>query len=264
MNRFALLLAMLPILAGPAYCAPVALSAGPHAASLRGHAHRKPACHAPAAAQSVHDDEQVKPVALTGRLIYEELGLPPPPTLDELQMQSEEHGETTPPVDQPELKMLEPKYDSTVESRRSPTGCWTFWLKTLSSNLVPSRPGERSWVSDINSAQSSRLAEEVAAFLSTQAPTQSTTLLLAPPPKAQAENPFTVALTDSLRKCGFGLADSKRQTSDAQVLRYQVSGLDGGVFVQLQFAQKQTNQYYGLGSSNDLVAGAPLCVREVR
>lgn len=92
----------------------------------------------------------------------------------------------------------------------------------------------------------------------------SSTLLLAPPWKGQAHNALTPALDDSLRKAGFGLVDSKSQAQNAQVLRYQVSRLDDGVWVQVQLNKTEADRFYSLDASHSLVADAPFSVREAQ
>lgn len=263
MIHFALLLAALSIMLTPTYCAAAGQTPGQRTSSMSAHSHHKPVRRLRPTVAVVKNQELVQPVALTGQLIYEELGLPPPPSLEELRIQSEEHGDTERVVEEPKLQPLEAKYDPAAETL-SPSGMgWNAWLKMLACDLIPGKSSNRSWVSDISAGQSLQLADQIASYLATQAPAQSTTILLAPPWAAQANSAFTVALNDALRKIGFGVIDSKRQAPNAQVVRYQICALNGGVLVQLDFNQKQTNQYYGLGSSNALVAGAPLCVREV-
>jgi hypothetical protein len=141
-------------------------------------------------------------------------------------------------------------------------------LKACLLKLVPRRNwsgiAERSWVSDVSREQSLQLADSIASYIGQKASVESTTILLAPPERLQSENPFTPALSNSLRKSGFALVESKNQASNAQVLRYQVSKFDDGVWVQLHLNQEEANRYYALDASNSLVVDAPFCVREVK
>ena len=103
-------------------------------------------------------------------------------------------------------------------------------------------------------------------YVGKKAAVESTTILLAPTERLQADNPLTPALSNSLRKSGFALVESKTQASNAQVLRYQVSRLDDGVWVQLHLNQEEANRFYSLDASNRSCSGCPiLCSRgEVR
>jgi hypothetical protein len=99
------------------------------------------------------------------------------------------------------------------------------WLKQLACQVKATSTKEHSWVSGITDVQSAQLARAISAYVAELLPSNSTFLLLAPPPKAQKYNPLTLALNDTLRQAGFRLVESKSQAPNAQVLLYQASQL---------------------------------------
>lgn len=119
----------------------------------------------------------------------------------------------------------------------------------------------RSWVGAIETDQAGPLAENIAQFLAEHFDPAETTLLLAIPPSKQRMNPFTPAFKASLRNLGFALADSRAQAPNARLLRYQVSELNEGVWVQLQVNQQQVNRFYPFNAANQLMATSPFSVR---
>jgi len=276
MNRFTCFALLLPLSMTPAFSA-VDTKLSPHSSSAaKRHVKTHPGVRKHTVVQANHSKSPVhqaaespKSVPLTGRLIYQEV-LPAatptaPVTEDDLDLRAEtktnslERSQAT--TTQVDVKTYPP-------ATHAHGFTWTNFLKLLSLDWAPHRvnPGirERSWVCDVTQEQSLQLADWIAAYITKQAPTESTILLLAPPPRAQASNPLTLALSDSLRRSGFGIVESKRQAPDAQVLRYQVSRLNGGLWVQLQLNQTEANRFYSVNVSNSLVAEAPLSVREVR
>jgi hypothetical protein len=174
------------------------------------------------------------------------------------------HPSTAKPVEQAVMTPLQNKVEVTSEGQRSASSHWIAVLKTFFLDISLRNTGrERSWVSGINEEQSLQLAASIADYIAKQVPTVSTILLLAPP-KAQANNPLTPALNESLRKSGFAIVDSKRQARDAHVLLYQISRLNGGFLVQLRLNQTEANRFYSLNSVQGLVASAPFSVRQVQ
>lgn len=272
MNRFTCFALLLPLATAPAPAfSAVDVRFSPHKPyTPKRHVKREPGVRQHMVVQTIHSKppapqavEKTKSVPLTGRLIYQEVLPAATSTLpvinDDIKLNSLEQPQAT--TMQPDVKIPSP--DTHTHGFH-----WTNFLKLLSldwaSHRVDSGIRERSWVSDVNQEQSLQLADWIAAYIAKQAPTESTILLLAPPPRAQAYNPLTQALNDSLRRSGFGIVDSKRQAPDAQILRYQVSRLNGGLWVQLQLNQTEANRFYSINVTNSLVAEAPLSVREVR
>jgi hypothetical protein len=203
----------------------------------------------------------VRPTTLMGQLVYDEVEPPAPDQLagteESYSSPSTNVAEQIPEQEVPVLKQGTTRFSG---SRRPAP------LKGLSSDSGSCRSltSEQSWVTELTEAQSSDLADSIAAFLARVVPAESTIVLLAPPPKQQRNNPFTSALGHSLRLRGFGLVEAREQAPDAKVLRYQVSAIDGGLVVQIRFNQIESNRFYSWDSSNGHVAIAPFCVREVR
>jgi hypothetical protein len=265
MNHFAWLIVLLTFATTPAFCTTVVQAPAHHVTVHKRHAQKGAGSQVHASMPSTRQPKKANPVALTGGLIYQEVEVPAPTTPAEVQGKCDAApAPITKPSEQKAIMVPQGKIEKIMDVQRSSGFHWIGFLKALS--LIPRTFGmmERSWVSDVTQQQSLQLADAITVYLAKQAPPQSTVLLLAPPPKAQAGNPLTPALINSLRKSGFGLVESKRQALDAQVLQYQVSRLNGGLIVQLQFNKVEANRFYCINASNDLVAGSPFCVREVR
>lgn len=121
----------------------------------------------------------------------------------------------------------------------------------------------RSWVTPLTSEQAKTLATSITSFLVDEMPPESTTLLLAIPPKSQALNPLTAQLTEKLRKAGFALVARQKQSPNTQILRYEVSPLDTGLWVKLQLPNLESNRFYTLTPDNQIVAASPFTVRSL-
>jgi len=260
MNRLVCLIALLPLVTSPAFCAVPPKNAVLHKSTYRRHVRRKPvAQHKIAVHSSPAVCPKAKPSPLLGQVVYEVApkqasAIPPVVETTPKAMHESDNrfGQTQPPSTE-----TEPETNPIANV-----------LKACFLRLVPHRnyagTSERSWVSDVNREQSLQLADSIASYVGRKASVESTIILLAPTERPQADNPLTPALSNSLRKSGFALVESKSQASNAQVLRYQVSKLDDGVWVQLHLDQEEANRFYALDASNGLVANAPFSVREVK
>jgi hypothetical protein len=122
---------------------------------------------------------------------------------------------------------------------------------------------ERSWVEDINTEQAKVIATSITHYLSQQIPPESTTLLMAIPAKNQRKNPLTPVLNAELRKAGFALVDRRSQSVNVQMLQYQVSRFNDGLWVKLRLPNTETNQFYHLNFANQPVASTGLTVRSI-
>lgn len=83
---------------------------------------------------------------------------------------------------------------------------------------------ERSWVELLSVDQAKTLASSMTHTLSQQFSPETTTLLLAIPPKTQRNNPLPSLLNDELRKAGFALVTGHAQAANAQLIQSLASG----------------------------------------
>jgi len=119
----------------------------------------------------------------------------------------------------------------------------------------------RSWVTDITTDQAKALAIALSTDLAQQNTPETTTLLLAVPHKKQRRNPFTPAFNDALRKAGFALVETCSQAKNTQIIQYQISRLDDGIWVKLRLPHSEVNRFYQLSNDHQLVATTPFSVR---
>lgn len=260
MNRLVCFIAMLPLVTSPAFCAASTKSPARHKCTDMRTARRKLVAQHKGAVYSSPVCPKAKASPLVGQVVYE--AAPKHATL------------LAPVVDAKPKVMPESESDASFEQAppavtktETETNPVANVLKACFLRLVSRRnytgTSERSWVSGVNRKQSLQIADSIAYYVGTKAPFESTFILLAPTERPQEDNPLTPALSNSLRRSGFALVESKNQAPNAQVLRYQVSKLDDGVWVQLHMNQQEANRFYSVDASNSLVADAPFCVREV-
>jgi hypothetical protein len=173
----------------------------------------------------------------------------------------------TPPL--PEAKQTidaAPKLNATIQlppAQPRKTAHFQFWKpwELFGLGQHPTGISERSWVSDVTPAQAAQLAQAIAGFAARQLPAESTSLLLAPPERGQIHNILTPLLQDQLRKSGFALVTSKSQDPKARICQYQVSRLENGILVRINFNHQQASRFYHLSESNALIASFPFSVR---
>jgi hypothetical protein len=259
MNRLVCFIALLSLAMSPALCATPTKYTPQNRSVHKRYVRKKPVVQHKVAVHSspVCPPANVSP--LVGQVIFEAA----PPPASALQPVIEIRPKAMP---EPDNRIEQP--ESARAKSEMETNPVASVLKACFFRLVPHRintgTSERSWVSDVNHEQSKQLADSIVSYVGKRAAVESTSILLAPTERLQADNPLTPALSNSLRKSGFALVESKTQASNAQVLQYQVSRLDDGVWVQLHLNQEEANRFYALDASNNLVADAPFCVREVK
>lgn len=122
---------------------------------------------------------------------------------------------------------------------------------------------ERSWVERLSVTQAQTLATSMTHTLSQQFPPETTTLLLAIPPKIQRKNPLPALLNDELRKAGFALVERHAQAANAQLIQYQVSRFNEGLWVKLRLPHCETNRFYHLDFANQPVASSGISMRAI-
>jgi hypothetical protein len=108
------------------------------------------------------------------------------------------------------------------------------------------------------------IAASIGSFLCTQLPAASTTIALDSTPTAQANNPLTPVLANSLRQHGFAVAQSGVPTG-SHTLRYWVTPLDAsGELVRLMIDdRKLASQFFVRNTVGTLESGGPFTVAQV-
>jgi hypothetical protein len=129
--------------------------------------------------------------------------------------------------------------------------------------LAACAPGPNtSYVSSLSDpADATVIAAGIGAFMQTQFPAESTTLVLDPTQADQAGDVLTPALRDTLRQQGFALAQAA-VPAGAHTLRYWVTPLDGSsVLVRLMIdGRQQAARFFARNSAGNLQSGGPFTV----
>lgn len=124
---------------------------------------------------------------------------------------------------------------------------------------------DTSYVAALSAPTDARvIAAGIGAFLRTQLPAASTSIILDPTPSDQASNALTPALADSLRRQGFAVAQGSAAPG-AHTLRYWVTPLDAsGELVRLMIdGRKSASQFFVRNTAGVLQAGGPFTVVQV-
>lgn len=112
-------------------------------------------------------------------------------------------------------------------------------------------------------ADATVLANGIGAFVRTQLPAASTTIVLDPTPSAQADNALTPVLADALRQQGFAVAEGAGPAG-SHSLRYWVTPLDSsGELVRLMIdGHKEAARFFVRDSRGALQSGGPFTVMQ--
>jgi len=108
------------------------------------------------------------------------------------------------------------------------------------------------------------IAAGVGAFMRTQLPAASSTIVLDPTPSDQAGNALTPVLANSLRRQGFAVAQDTAPAG-AHTLRYWVTPLDAsGELVRLMIdGRKEASQFFVRSTAGTLQSGGPFTVGQM-
>ena len=123
---------------------------------------------------------------------------------------------------------------------------------------------DTSYVSSLSGpADAKVIAAGIGAFLRTQLPAASTTLVLDPPQADQAGNALTPVLADDLRQQGFAVAQAAAPAG-AHTLRYWVTPLDAsGELVRLTIdGRRQAARFFVRDTAGNLQSGGPFTVMQ--
>jgi hypothetical protein len=115
---------------------------------------------------------------------------------------------------------------------------------------TPFRQGMSCLVQGINASQAKGLAGEIARFLASQHPAETTTLQL-PPAENRKVQPFDSILESALRQQGFAV--SHLILPGAVLLSYQITRKNGEIFIRLMVNHAQITRIY----RDDMVSLTP-------
>jgi hypothetical protein len=119
-----------------------------------------------------------------------------------------------------------------------------------------------SWVDDMPQQHATSIAEIIATLTVERIPPGSKPLRLAPAPLSQSGDILTASLTSALEARGYRLITEETE-GEAQVsLRYLVTAYQGGYLLRVTAGGSETSTLLRPGSDGQLIATAPLSVRE--
>lgn len=133
------------------------------------------------------------------------------------------------------------------------------------AGCTPLRPG-LSFASPAATAHdASALARDAAQHLTTIYPPAQTTFIVYPTASPR-QDAATAAFIDAMRSTGVGVAEAPRRADEPTPygvpVRYQVTPLDGGILMRLQYQGAAAARFYRRGPDGALMATAPFTVRE--
>jgi hypothetical protein len=119
-----------------------------------------------------------------------------------------------------------------------------------------------SWVDDMPQQHATRIAEMIARLTVERIPPSSKPLRLAPAPLTQSGDTLTASLTSALKARGYRLLTEETGPLDHDSLRYLVTAYEEGYLLRVTAGGAETSTLLKLGAGGQLIANAPLSVRE--
>jgi hypothetical protein len=119
-----------------------------------------------------------------------------------------------------------------------------------------------SWVDDMPEQHAASIAEMIATLAVERIPPGSKPLRLAPAPLTQSGSTLTASLTSALKARGYQLATEETDGEDHHSLRYLVTAYEEGYLLRVTAGGTETSTLLKPGAVGQLIATAPLSVRE--
>jgi hypothetical protein len=119
-----------------------------------------------------------------------------------------------------------------------------------------------SWVDDMPQRHATSIAEIIATLAVERIPPGSKPVRLAPAPLTQSGDTLTASLTSALEARGYRLVTEETGPQDHYSLRYLVTAYQNGYLLRVTAGGAETSTLLKLGADGQLIATAPLSVRE--
>jgi hypothetical protein len=119
-----------------------------------------------------------------------------------------------------------------------------------------------SWVDDMPQQHAASIAEIIATLTVERIPPDSKPVRLAPAPLTQSGDILTASLTSALKARGYQLATEETDGEDHHSLRYLVTAYEEGYLLRVTAGGTETSTLLKPGADGQLIATAPLSVRE--
>jgi hypothetical protein len=119
-----------------------------------------------------------------------------------------------------------------------------------------------SWVDDMPRQHAASIAEIIATLTVARIPPDSKPVRLAPAPLTQSGDILTASLTSALAAKGYRLLTEETGPQDHHSLRYLVTAYENGYLLRVTAGGTETSTLLKLGADGQLIATAPLSVRE--
>jgi hypothetical protein len=121
---------------------------------------------------------------------------------------------------------------------------------------------EASWSDELSERDSKSLAGTLAGLVTARIAPGEKPILLVPAANSDGKH-LTAELKSLLESRGYALADGEQKLKDAHRLRYLVTAYTGGYVLRVTLGGAEASTMLSRGSDGQLIASAPLAVREV-
>ena len=119
-----------------------------------------------------------------------------------------------------------------------------------------------SWVDDMPEQHATSIAEIIATLAEERIPPGSKPLRLAPAPLTQSGDTLTASLKSALEARGYRLATEGTEAEAHDSLRYLITAYQEGYLLRVTAGGAETSTLLKAGPDGQLIANAPLSVRE--
>jgi hypothetical protein len=119
-----------------------------------------------------------------------------------------------------------------------------------------------SWVDDMPQKHAASIAEIIAMLAVERIPPGSKPLRLAPAPLTQSGSILTASLTSALEAKGYRLVTDETEGEAHESLRYLMTAYENGYLLRVTAGGAETSTLLKPGADGQLIATAPLSVRE--
>jgi hypothetical protein len=119
-----------------------------------------------------------------------------------------------------------------------------------------------SWVDDMPERHATSIADIIATLAEERIPPGSKPLRLAPAPLTQSGSILSASLTSALKARGYRLLTDETEGEAHDSLRYLVTAYENGYLLRVTAGGAETSTLLKPGADGQLIATAPLSVRE--
>jgi len=121
---------------------------------------------------------------------------------------------------------------------------------------------ERSWSDDLAKADAAQIAGTVATLVAERVPPKDGTMIALAPANGVSGNEVDALLNKTLQERGYRLGKVEEKSAEVHHLRYLITSYGGGYVLRVSLDGSEATTAFSRMQSGELVAGAPLTIRE--